>query len=411
LTTLDFARRQIQNHKIPKGDKEMSGAQINKGRLSRLSEISWMSEDKNTLVHKIEITHDHINRNSKLTVREGQAAVFAHKGRMQDVFPPGFYNLSTENLPFITALMGKVKYGTGNPFLSDIYFVNTHQFTNFKWGTTNPITLRDKDFGMVRVRGFGTYSFKVGDPFKFLTELSGAHSSFKTQEIVDYLRSMMVTSVTNAIGESKVPALDMAGNLIGLSKSVQDCIRPEFDKMGILLTKFNFESFSLPPEIEKAIDQRAAMSLKRDVMDVHMQMAGADAMRTAAGNPGAGNVMAPMMGMGMGMGMGNMMGNMMGQQMGQMGQQPMGSPMGQPGAAQSAKIACGKCGEMNNPAAKFCFKCGNGMVDTCPKCNVALKPNAKFCHGCGQSLQTSCPKCNKAVPPGTKFCPECGGKV
>jgi len=366
-----------------------------------LKNIEWKSPSKNIIVHKLDLKNDYISKGSVLTVREGQAAIFCHKGKMADVFLPGFYKLDTHSIPVLTKMMSW-KYGFENPFKSDVYFVATQQFTNYKWGTVNPILVRDKDFGAVQVRGFGTYSFKVDDPFIFMQELSGAHSTFRTEEITDYLRSKVVMAVTDAIGESKIPILDMAGNVMELSRVVEDAMQPDFNKLGVRLTKFNFENFSLPDDIQKALNERTIMGMKRETLDVHMTLAQADALKAAAANPGAGNMMGPMMGMGMGVGMGNMMGNMMGQQMQNM-------PGGLGGGAQ--KLPCAKCGAKLTPGAKFCYECGAPTGESCPKCKASVKPGAKFCPECGTSLQVTCPKCGASVSAGTKFCPDCGSKI
>jgi len=308
------------------------------------------------------------------------------------------------------------KYGFQSPFEVDIYFVNVTQFTNQKWGTINPIMMRDKDFGAVKIRGFGNYSFKIDDPFKFLTELSGTSTSFTTQEITDYLRSKMLMGVTAAIGESKVPALDMAANLMALSKTTEEHIRPMFADLGIGLTRFIFESFSLPEELQKAMMSNTAMGMQRQNFDMHLANRQMDVMGKAASNPGAGGPMNAMMGMGMGMGMGNMMGGMM--QQGMQNVQGFQGPGFGPGAAAPggapaapAMASCPHCNKPVKPDARFCGSCGKPTQEMCSKCNKPVKQGARFCGECGHSLVATCSKCNKPVKTGAAFCGECGHKM
>lgn len=367
-----------------------------------LKNIHWESGNagKNVIVYKFPMKNDYISKGSVLTVREGQACIFCDKGRMGDVFLPGYYKLDTDSIPIITKLMSW-KYGFQNPFRSDVYFVNTIQFTNQKWGTTNPITVRDADYGAVRIRGFGSYAFKVDDPYIFMKELSGAHSSFNTEEITDYLRSMLVSGITDVIGESKIPVLDMAGNLLELSKMLEKSLQPSFKELGIQLTKFNFENFSMPKELEEALDKSTSLGMLSKNMGTYMQKAQADALVEAAKNPGsAGSTMGAGLGMGMGMGMGNMFGNM------------MGNNQGAANAAPAAEMqTCKHCGAQMKKTAKFCPECGKASGLTCPKCKATVKEGAKFCPECGEKLTASCPSCKAAVKPGAKFCPECGEKL
>ena len=161
-----------------------------------LKNIEWTDTSSNLIIWKYPINKDHVNKGSALTVRESQVAIFVDKGRLADVFLPGFYKLDTENMPVLTKLMSW-KYGFETPFKSDIYFVNTKQFTNQKWGPVNPILVRDKDYGAVRIRGFGNYSFKVDDAYIFMQNLSGTNTKFETTQITDYLRSMVVSGISD----------------------------------------------------------------------------------------------------------------------------------------------------------------------------------------------------------------------
>ncbi len=344
-----------------------------------LKNIEWTDTSSDLIIWKYPINKDHVNKGSALTVRESQVAIFVDKGRLADVFLPGFYKLDTQNMPVLTKLMSW-KYGFETPFKSDIYFVNTKQFTNQKWGTVNPILVRDKDYGAVRIRGFGNYSFRVDDAYVFMQNLSGTNTSFNTSQITDYLRSMVVSGISDAIGESKIPVLDMAANLQELSKMVEKKMVEEFKAIGLELTNFVFESFSLPEELEKALDKNTTLGMFRNNMDVYTQMETLEAMKEAAKNPGAaGGTMGAGMGLGMGMGLGNIFANNM-QQMQQMNQNQASQP------------------RQNN-------------VKVCPHCNTELHGSPKFCPNCGQSLKLTCPDCGTEVKASAKFCPECGRKL
>ena len=344
-----------------------------------LKNIEWTDTSSNLIIWKYPINKDHVNKGSALTVRESQVAIFVDKGRLADVFLPGFYKLDTENMPVLTKLMSW-KYGFETPFKSDIYFVYIKQFTNQKWGTVNPILVRDKDYGAVRIRGFGNYSFKVDDAYVFMQNLSGTNTKFETSQITDYLRSMVVSGISDAIGESKIAVLDMAANLQELSKIVQTKVAEDFKKIGIELTNFVFESFSLPEELEKALDKNTTLGMYRNNMDVYTQMETLEAMKEAAKNPGAaGGTMGAGMGLGMGMGLGNIFANNM-QQMQNMNNQNQAQANKQP-------------------------------QRTCPNCNAVLHGNPKFCPECGQKLKLVCPDCGTEVKANAKFCPECGRKL
>ena len=344
--------------------------------MALLKVIEWTDNSSDTIVYKVDMKGNQINRGSALTVRDSQVAIFCDKGRMADVFLPGFYKLDTDSLPVITKLLSW-KYGFETPYKSDVYFVNTKQFTGQKWGTSNPIMIRDADYGAVRVRGFGTYSFRVKDAFVFMQELSGTHSSFSTRDITDYIRSMLVMGISDAIGESGIPVLDMAANLMELSAGVKQSLASRFEVMGLELCAFNFESFSLPPELEKALDESTRLGMMRKNIDVYTRLAQADALKEAAKNPGmAGGTMGAGMGLGMGMQMSQMFAGM---------NQPVAGS-GEQGGAQA----------------------GGGF---CAKCGAKIPAKAKFCPECGSPVAGGCPKCGAKVPAGAKFCPECGAKI
>lgn len=366
--------------------------------MALLKVIEWSDNSHNTLVYKIDTKKNVIARGSALTVREGQAAVFCDKGRMADVFLPGYYKLDTDSLPVLTALLSW-KYGFETPFKSEVYFVSTNRFTKQRWGTANPIMLRDPDFGAVRVRGYGTYSFRVKDPYVFMTELSGSHSTYRTEDISDHIRSMLVMAISDALGESGVSVVDMAANLMELSDAVKASLEKRFSELGLELSDFNFENVSLPAELEKAMDENARLGMFRRNMDVYTRMAQADALKDAAKNPGtAGSAMGAGLGLGMGMQMMNAVKEM--------------------SAANGGGTAslCPKCGAEVPAGAKFCARCGaktdgGAAGGVCKKCGTRLLAGAKFCSECGTPVETLCPKCGAKLLENAKFCPECGEKL
>ena len=366
--------------------------------MALLKVIEWSDNSHNTLVYKIDTKKNVIARGSALTVREGQAAVFCDKGRMADVFLPGYYKLDTDSLPVLTALLSW-KYGFETPFKSEVYFVSTNRFTKQRWGTANPIMLRDPDFGAVRVRGYGTYSFRVKDAYVFMTELSGSHSTYRTEDISDHIRSMLVMAISDALGESGISVVDMAANLMELSDAVKASLEKRFSELGLELSDFNFENVSLPAELEKAMDENARLGMFRRNMDVYTRMAQADALKDAAKNPGtAGSAMGAGLGLGMGMQMMNAVKEM--------------------SAANGGGTAslCPKCGAEVPAGAKFCARCGaktdgGAAGGVCKKCGTRLLAGAKFCSECGTPVETLCPKCGAKLLENAKFCPECGEKL
>jgi len=347
-----------------------------KGQLLKV--LDWEDDSNNTLVYRFPMEDKAIMIGSKLTVRPSQMAIFVHRGQIADIFGPGEYNLQTRNLPFLTAL-GDVFYQGENRFKAEVYFVNTKQFTGQQWGTASPITIRDNDFGMVRIRAYGVYGFKVEDPKKLLEELFGTNSSFEVEDIADHLKSVMVSSMTDTIAESKVSALDMAMNLREFNKSCEETVQENFNALGLKLTNFTIENINFPEEIEKAIDQRATLGILGDKMGTYTQKAAADAMIGAANNPNGGAGM--FVGMGMGMNTGGYVGGAM------------------HNAVANAKDTPNNGG---STGGKFCANCGS-----------KLAAGAKFCPECGtkQEAKSGCPGCGAEVKPDAKFCPECGTKL
>jgi membrane protease subunit (stomatin/prohibitin family) len=290
--------------------------------------IEWIDDTRETLVWKFPRYDNEIKNGAQLVVRESQAAVFLHEGELGDVFGPGRVELVTKNIPVLTTLKSW-RYGFDAPFKCDVYFVSTRQFTDLKWGTQNPIMLRDPEFGPVRLRAFGTYCVRVKEPGTFIRQLAGTDRLFETDEITDQFRNMLVSRFADALGESRVAALDLAANYNEMGDLLREKLQPEFEEYGVELTKFLIENISLPPAVEEALDKRTEMGVLGN-MNQYTQYQTANAIGDMANNEGgSGN----MMGMIAGMNMGGVMGGAM-QQNAQAPQQPGAAPPPLPQAAQ-----------------------------------------------------------------------------
>ena len=275
--------------------------------------IEWKDDSSDTMVWRFPRYQDEIKYGSKLTVRESQVCVFVNEGQIADVYAPGMYTLNTQNMPILTTIKGW-KYGFNSPFKAEAYFVNTKNFTNRKWGTPNPIMMRDKEFGPVRLRAHGNYAVRVKDAGLFIKEIAGTDGHFTIDEITDQLRNLIVTRFADALGQSDIPILDLAANYDELSQFLKAKMNPEFMEYGLEVTKLLVENISLPKEVEEALDKRSSMGIIGNLAQ-YAQFQAANAMEAAAKNPG-GEASA-----GIGMGMGFAMANQMGQVfMGQQGQ-------------------------------------------------------------------------------------------
>ena len=340
--------------------------------------IEWLDDSGNTLLYRFPVQGQEIKNGAQLTVRESQTAVFVYQGQIADVFAPGRYTIDGGNTPVLTKL-GAWKTGFNSPFKAEVYFVNTKQFTDLKWGTSNPVMMRDSDFGMVRLRAFGIYSIRVADPRALIKEIAGTNAHFVTEDIEGQLKRTLVSGFSDALAESKIAALDLASNYDEMSKFTRSKLSNEFNSFGLDLTKFVIENISLPAEVEAAMDKRTSMGVIGDV-GRYAQFQAADAMRDAAQNTGGGGA-----GTGAGLGAGFAIGNAMAGAMTNAMNQSKGEAGGE------AKIKCPKCGAANLASAKFCNDCGAKMESV------------------GQAVP--CAKCGAQVPAGSKFCNECGTKV
>lgn len=333
--------------------------------------LEWKDDSSNTLVYRFPMDGKEIMSGSQLTVRESQVAVFVHLGKIADVFTPGKYKLTTSNLPILSGL-GSVFYQGESRFKAELYFINTKQFLDRKWGTTSPVAMRDNEFGMIRIRAYGNYAFRVVDATTFMREVVGTRGLVRLPDIEGALSQLLVSQMSDTIAESKISALDMSMNYQEFGNMVLVNSRTKFAALGLDITDFTVVNVNFPETVEKAIDERTSLGILSDQMGVYTQKKAADALGDAARNQGAAGTV-------IGMGLGSFVNGAM--------SGAVTSPQMQP---QQGK-------------GKFCSECGSPVV-----------ANAKFCPNCGASLAQAgnvCPHCGKTIPAGVKFCPECGGKV
>lgn len=273
--------------------------------------VEWLDYTDDTIAYRFERYQNEIKNGAKLVVREGQQAVFVNEGQLADVFKPGTYELTTQNLPVLTTLKGW-KYGFNSPFKAEVYFVNTRMFTDEKWGTKNPITLNDNRFGLVEIRAFGTYTFRIDDPGKFIIDIVGTDNNFTNFEINEHLKSLIATRFTDTVGEANLPIELYAANTTELSETCKEVMKPEFLSVGISLEKFFIENVSMPEELKKEIFEYSRID-KID-LDKLTRFKTAKAIEAAAANEGG--TAGAGMGMGMGFVLAQQMGGMMSPQMG-----------------------------------------------------------------------------------------------
>lgn len=271
--------------------------------------IDWVDDSEDTIVWKFPRYQNEIKMNAKLTVRESQVAVFINEGVVADIFQPGMYTLTTENMPILSTIKGW-KYGFNSPFKADIYFISMRQFVNQKWGTKNPVMLRDAEFGPVRLRAFGNYAFRVQDPKVFLTEIASTNPLFTVEDINEQLRNLAVSRGMQAIADSKIPILDLAAQYDKVSDIITEKIKPEFGELGLALTKFLIENISLPAEVEEALDKRSSMGIVGNLND-YTQFQTANAIEKGAESGNGGGIMNAGIGAGIGAAVGSQMGKTM----------------------------------------------------------------------------------------------------
>ena len=298
--------------------------------------IEWLDASKDTIVYRYPRYDNEIKYGAKLVVRESQCAVFINEGQIADVFQPGTFTLITQNLPILGKLKGW-KYGFESPFKAEVYFLNTRIFTDLKWGTKQPIMMRDPEFGPVRLRAFGTYTIRVKDAIVFIREIVGTDGNFTTDGITEQIRNILVARFADMLGENKIPILDLAANYNEMGDFITGKLKPELEDYGLEIAKVLIESISLPQAVEEALDKRSSMGIIGN-MQQYTQFQAANAIEEAAKNQGAGGMAAGGMGVGLGFAMANQMGQTMGQQQ-QAQPQQASAPPPLPGQQQIAFFA------------------------------------------------------------------------
>ncbi|MBX2878571.1 MAG: SPFH domain-containing protein [Granulosicoccus sp.] len=270
--------------------------------------VEWTDDSGNTMVYRFERYGNEIKYGAKLVVREAQYAVFVNEGEVADVLGPGTYELETKNLPVMTTLQNW-HHGFQSPFKAEVYFCNARRFTDLKWGTKQPLMLRDSEFGGLRIRAFGTYGVRITDSLKFIREIVGTDGVFTTEEISGQLRNLITSRFATIIGSANIPVLDMAANYDQLGEFLTRRIAPEFAEYGLELTRILVENISLPPAVSEALDKRTSMGMTGN-LDRYLQYQTGASMEAAAGNPAGGA--SDGIGMGVGLAMANRMGGAMG---------------------------------------------------------------------------------------------------
>ena len=305
--------------------------------------IQWNEPDEGILVYRYPMQDMEIQNGGQLTVRESQMAAFVNEGKIADVFGPGLHTLNTRNLPVLTDLMNWDKEFQ-SPFKSDVYFFSTHLQIDQKWGTATPITIRDSEFGAVRLRGYGIYSYRISDPRTFFTQVSGTRPAYYVGDLDGQLRNTIVARMTDIFATSQVSFLDMAANQAALGKKIEAEMKPNFAALGLELASFVVENISLPEELQKVMDQRIGVSMAGD-LGKFTQFQAAEALSTAAANSGGAA------GAGVGLGAGVAMGQTM--------MSAVAQPANTPAAA--ASKFCTSCGKPVPGGAHFCPECGKAQ--------------------------------------------------
>ena len=367
-----------------------------------LEVIEWMNPEENEMIHRVpEEGSAEIKLGAQCIVRDSQSAVFFKDGKACDVLGTGRHTLSTLNLPILTKILS-LPWGFKSPFRVEIYFVNHKIYTNLRWGTKDPVVFRDSELGLVRLRAFGAYTFKITEPLLFLNTIVGRENIYTTEQIEDYLRQVILSRVNDLFGEKLTTILELPKRYEKLAEEAKSKIKIEFEKYGMELLDFYVSSITPPDEVQKMIDEKSGMKAVGD-LDRFLKFE----MAKALGQSGSGGFAQAGVGMGAGVGVGVLVPGIMSKALSPEQKDLKYEPL--------PTVTCPKCGADTPEQSRFCYKCGHQLVviNRCPKCGKDLPAEANFCMVCGLNLaeKIKCKKCSAILPLGTKFCFICGEKL